>query len=92
MTATSTTSSPCRTRSPQEIVAALKLKLFPEEKKAIEDRGTDNVEAYDKYLRARALAHQLGPDQLQRAVAIYREALALDPDFALAWYGLDDAL
>ena len=37
----------------QAIVKALKLKLLPEEKKAIEQRGTDNVEAYNLYLMAR---------------------------------------
>jgi adenylate cyclase len=75
----------------EAIVTALKVTLFPAEKKAIEERGTDNVEAYDKYLRARALVLQLGPTELARAIAIYREALALDPDFALAWYGLHHA-
>ena len=49
----STTSSRCRTRSPQAIVKALKLKLLPEEKKAIEQRGTTNAEAYNFYLMAR---------------------------------------
>ena len=37
----------------EAIVAALKLKLLPEEKKAIEMRGTDNVEAYNLFLMAR---------------------------------------
>src|SRR5579863_4341925 len=37
----------------QAIVAALKLKLLPQEKKAIERRGTESVEAYDLYLMAR---------------------------------------
>ena len=37
----------------QAIVGALKLKLLPEEKKAIERRGTDSVEAYNLYLMAR---------------------------------------
>ncbi len=37
----------------QAIVKALKLKLLPREKKAIEQRGTDNVEAYNLYLMAR---------------------------------------
>src|SRR6202140_4256928 len=37
----------------QAIVAALKLKLLPEEKQAIERRGTESVEAYDLYLMAR---------------------------------------
>ena len=72
----------------EAIVGALKLKLFPEEKQAIEDRGTANVEAYDLYLRARALHHQQGPAELRRAIEIYREALALDPGFVPGWRGL----
>src|SRR5207237_8586453 len=35
------------------IVDALKVKLLPEEKKAIERRGTENVDAYNLYLMAR---------------------------------------
>ena len=37
----------------QAIVKALRLKLLPDEKQAIEQRGTDNVEAYNLYLMAR---------------------------------------
>ncbi|MGE0159946.1 MAG: hypothetical protein AB7T31_11100 [Gemmatimonadales bacterium] len=57
---------------------------------AVQTGGTANLEAYDRYLRARGLFLQSG--SLQRAVEIYREALALDPQFALAWYGLYTAL
>ena len=38
----------------EAIVKALKLKLLPEEKAAIEQRGTDNVDAYNLYLMARS--------------------------------------
>ena len=76
----------------EAIVTALKLKLFPAEKKAIEDRGTTNVEAYDLFLRARALARTYSPTEILRAIEIYRQALALDPDFAPAWAGLAVAL
>ena len=48
------------------IVEALKLKLLPEEKKAIEQRGTTNVEAYNLYLMARQL---LDHGQLRRRPA-----------------------
>jgi adenylate cyclase len=72
----------------QEIVEALKLTLFPEEKKAIEDRGASNVEAYDLYLRARALHRQQGATELRRSIEIFHEALALDPQFVPAWRGL----
>ena len=37
------------------IVEALKLRLLPEEKKAIAQRGTEDVEAYNLYLMARQL-------------------------------------
>ncbi len=72
----------------QAIVAALKLRLFPEEKRAIEDRDTASVEAYDKYLRAQALVHQAVPSESARTEALFREALALDPGFARARAGL----
>lgn len=42
------------------IVSALKLRLLPEEKKAIERRGTTNVEAYNMYLLARLCRGQRG--------------------------------
>ncbi len=76
----------------QQIVKALKLKLFPAEKRAIEQRSTTNFEAFDLYLRAQSLARTFTPAEIFRAIEIYRQALALDPDFALAWAGLANAL
>jgi adenylate cyclase len=56
----------------QAIVKALKLKLLPEEKKAIERRGTENVEAYNLYLMARQL-HVTGHEgDARRGEAIIR--------------------
>jgi TolB-like protein len=47
--------------------------------------GTTNLEAYDKYLRARALDRQRGTrDDLVQAAQYYREAVALDPAFIRA--------
>ncbi|HXZ69129.1 MAG TPA: TIR domain-containing protein [Alphaproteobacteria bacterium] len=66
------------------IVAALRLKLLPEEKKAIEDRGTTNLQAYDLLLRARTHNGQLSRESLTRAIDLAREAIALDPKFAEA--------
>jgi TolB-like protein/DNA-binding winged helix-turn-helix (wHTH) protein len=50
--------------------------------------GTEDREAYDRYLRARALYHQQGADGLRRSIEIFREAVSLDPGFVLAWRGL----
>jgi TolB-like protein/tetratricopeptide (TPR) repeat protein len=54
--------------------------------------GTTDIEAYEKYLHARTLAYQLGPNEVSQALALYREALALDPEFARAWAGLHSSL
>jgi adenylate cyclase len=72
----------------QAIVAALKLKLLPEEKKAIEQRGTDNVEAYNLYLMARQTYITGNTADDRSASAIIRlcsRATEIDPDYARAW-------
>ena len=70
------------------IVDALKVKLLPTEKKAIESRGTSNVEAYNLYLMARQQWIQGSYGDLRRDKAILRfckQAVELDPDYAQAW-------
>ena len=72
----------------QAIVKALKLKLLPDEKKAIERRGTDSVEAYDLYLMARQLYVSGHEGDTRRAEAIIRlcsRATEIDPGYAGAW-------
>jgi adenylate cyclase len=71
----------------QAIVAALKLRLLPEEKKAITSRGTDNAEAYNLILMARNL-WATGNFNTQREETIIRiadRAIACDPNYAGAW-------
>lgn len=70
------------------IVDALQLKLLPQEKEAIEDRGTSNVDAYSLYLMAREQWISGGfsyPDRHRMIVRLCREATTLDPDYAQAW-------
>jgi adenylate cyclase len=72
----------------EAIVKALKLKLLPQEKQAIERRGTDNVEAYDLCLMARSYVQTgnegdpLQPEAIER---LCRRAVTIDPDYAEAW-------
>jgi adenylate cyclase len=70
------------------IVDALKIKLLPEEKKAIEKHGTENVEAYNIYLMARqsyATGFE-GDTQVNEAIIrLCRRAVEIDPDYAEAW-------
>jgi adenylate cyclase len=70
------------------IVAALQLKLLPEEKKAIETRGTQSVEAYNLYLMARQqlIEGAFGdPRRDETIVRICQQATVLDPNYAQAW-------
>jgi adenylate cyclase len=72
----------------EAIVAALKLKLLPEEKKAIEQRGTDNAEAYNLYLMARqqqVSGHGGDVQRYETIVRMCRRVVEIDPQYALAW-------
>jgi tetratricopeptide (TPR) repeat protein len=52
--------------------------------------GTDNLEAYQLYLKGRALLYQRGRG-LPRALECFKRAVAIDTEYALAWAGLADA-
>ncbi|HEX5258702.1 MAG TPA: TIR domain-containing protein [Sphingomicrobium sp.] len=70
------------------IVDALKIKLLPEEKKAIEHRGTTNADAYNLYLMARqqwVSGNSGDPRRDEAIVRVCRQATKLDPDYAQAW-------
>ncbi|WP_051531208.1 TIR domain-containing protein [Sphingomonas sp. URHD0057] len=70
------------------IVDALRLKLLPKEKSAIEARGTSSVEAYSLYLMARQqwIGGFYGDVRKDEAIVrLCKQATALDPDYAHAW-------
>src|SRR5438105_8762906 len=70
------------------IVDALKVKLLPEEKKAIEHRGTENVDAYNLFLMARqtyATGYSADPRRLDAIVRMCRRAVEIDPNYADPW-------
>ena len=72
----------------QAIVAALKLKLLPQEKQAIEKRGTSSVEAYDVYLMARQYwltGNQGDARGYDAIVRLCGRAVEIDPTYAQAW-------
>lgn len=72
----------------QAIVQALKLKLAPEEKRAMAQRGTTNAEAYKFYLMARQY-RDTGNAGNRRAsdltARLCRRAIEIDPGYAQAW-------
>ena len=69
----------------QAIVAALKVKLLPQERKAIESRSTQDPEAYQLYLLVRYYQTQYGIRTLKVAHRFCLRALEIDPNYARAW-------
>ncbi|HVR81538.1 MAG TPA: hypothetical protein VHF02_05605 [Luteimonas sp.] len=81
----------------EKVADALKAQLLPEEAARVADVPTRNPEAYDLYLRAGAHANRAYDQnnfvakELPPAIALYQQALAKDPNFALAAAALAQA-
>jgi adenylate cyclase len=67
------------------IVAALKLTLLPEEKRALEQRATTNVKAYKFYLMARQFSVMGNERHQEIIVRLCKRAVELDPSYAAPW-------
>lgn len=68
----------------QKIAAALRITLSPQEQEALSAKPTENLQAYDLYLRGRNYARRVGRQDMQFALQMYENAVALDPEFAVA--------
>ncbi|HJR35445.1 MAG TPA: protein kinase [Gemmatimonadales bacterium] len=67
-----------------QVAGALDVALAPKEKQELAERPTDNLAAYDLFLRARAV--QGGdPTTLRQGISLYEQAIALDSSFVEAW-------
>jgi serine/threonine protein kinase/Tfp pilus assembly protein PilF len=75
----------------QAIFDALRVILSEGEKKAIERDRAVNVQAYEYYLRGRQFIHQWSRSGLEYARQMFRRAIELDPQYALAYAGLADS-
>src|SRR5882724_1211756 len=73
----------------QEIADTLRAKLSPSQSDALAAAPTHDTEAYDLFLKAEYEEHQaestLSAELFDRAAMLYRQALARDPNFALAY-------
>jgi adenylate cyclase len=72
----------------ETIVSALKLQLLPQEKAAIEQHGTLNVDAYNLYLMARdyyVRGHQGNLRRMETVIRLCGQATEIDPGYARAW-------
>ena len=75
----------------EQIAAALRAGLSPDERASIQQKPTENVAAYDFYLRGWGLYQLYQKDDNEKAIDLFKQAIEADPKFALAYTGLADA-
>lgn len=75
----------------REIASALKAKLSPEESRRLDVKPTENVQAYTHYLKGREFYYRYHRADNDEAIGQFKQAVALDGRFALAYAGLGDA-
>jgi TolB-like protein/Flp pilus assembly protein TadD len=74
----------------EKVTNALLPQLTTTEKRNLSRRETNSPRAYDAYLKGRFHWNQFTPEALPKALEAFQEAVAADPDYALAYVGLAD--
>jgi serine/threonine protein kinase/Flp pilus assembly protein TadD len=84
-----------QTQIAREVANALQVNVTTREKQTLAVKPTNNLEAYDAYLRGLALEAQFysaySADLVRKVTGFYERAVQLDPTFALAWARLSRA-
>ncbi len=75
----------------QKVADALALRLTGDEKQRLTRRYTDNIEAYQLYLTGQYHLNKLIPAEVRSAIDFFQQAVDLDPNYALAYFGLAQA-
>jgi TolB-like protein/Tfp pilus assembly protein PilF len=90
------------TRSPSDILAvqdeiaraiseSLELKLTSQDEIRLIEKPTKNTEAYNLYLRGRYFWNKYSKEWVLKAIDAFKEAIAIDANYALAYCGMADA-
>jgi len=69
----------------RKIAEALRISLTPQEQEALAAKPTENLQAYDMYLKGKSYARRLTRQDVDFALQMYESAVAQDPNFALAY-------
>jgi hypothetical protein len=72
----------------KDIAAHLRLRLTGEEERRLTQRGTQNPQTYQLYLKGRYFWNKRTREGLEKAIEYFRKATDADPTYALAWAGL----
>ena len=72
----------------KEISGKLRLKLSGEQQKQLAKRYTENIEAYQLYLKGRYYSTKYTPEGFNKGTEYFNKAIVIDPNYALAYDGL----
>jgi serine/threonine protein kinase/Tfp pilus assembly protein PilF len=75
----------------RQIATALQAELTVGEKQQLDKKPTDNLTAYEYYLKGRQYYGNYSKQDNDQAIELFKKALELDQDYALAYAGLGDA-
>jgi len=75
----------------RKIAEALRVTLSPQEEKALASKPTEDLQAYDLYLRGKSFARRLTRQDLEFALQMFEHAVSLDANFALAHAAISNA-
>jgi len=70
------------------VVSALQVKLGGIDSDKLVFKGTASPQAHDLYLRGSRLSWHTDEASLERALALFNQAIAIDPNYAAAWAGM----
>jgi non-specific serine/threonine protein kinase len=75
----------------RKIAEALRVQLSPQEEQALAAKPTENLQAYDMYLRGKSFARRFTRQDMEFALQMFEKAVSLDPAFALAHAAIGNA-
>jgi adenylate cyclase len=79
-----------RSEVAQQVADTLKVRLLGEDKRKIDKKPTENLEAYNLYRQGRFYTDKLSEEGMTKAVPLFQQAIEKDPRFALAYAGMAD--
>src|SRR5437870_4572932 len=80
-----------RSEVAQKVAAILKVRLLGEDKKQLDKKPTENLEAYNLYRQGRYYGDQVSEEGIKKAIPFFEQAIQKDPRFALAYAGMADS-
>ena len=72
----------------ERVAGALQLHLSSDARRELMKRHTESTQAYELYLQGRYHWSRLVPNEVRKSIEFYEQAIAVDPNYALAYTGI----